>query len=97
MRITAQIENARGKHEVVLTTDGDRHTISIPPKESGAGSKANGGELLFLALATCVLLRDRAAVFLEEDLRRRGWAHHLRQPAQVGGGPPMGILDAAGC
>jgi organic hydroperoxide reductase OsmC/OhrA len=53
MRITARIENGRGKHEVLLATDGDRHTISIPPKEVGMGSKANGGELLFLALATC--------------------------------------------
>jgi organic hydroperoxide reductase OsmC/OhrA len=53
MKITARLDNARGKHEVVLTTGDDHHTISIPPKESGAGSKANGGELLFLALATC--------------------------------------------
>jgi len=53
MKITAQVASAQGEHEVVLMTDSDRHTINIPPKESGAGSKANGGELLFLALATC--------------------------------------------
>lgn len=53
MRITAQLKNSRGRNEVLLATDNDRHTISIPPKESGHGSKANGGELLFLALATC--------------------------------------------
>ena len=28
-------------------------TLDIPPKPGGFGSSANGGELLFLALATC--------------------------------------------
>lgn len=28
-------------------------SIALPPKSSGFGSSANGGELLFLALATC--------------------------------------------
>jgi organic hydroperoxide reductase OsmC/OhrA len=53
MRITAHLENAEGRHEVVLATEGARHTLNIPPKETGMGSKANGGEILFLALATC--------------------------------------------
>ena len=29
------------------------HSLTIPPKSSGFGSSVNGGELLFLAVATC--------------------------------------------
>lgn len=53
MKISASINNHAGTHEVVLTTDGQSHSLAIPPKPSGFGSCANGGELLFLALATC--------------------------------------------
>ncbi len=53
MRITARVQNSHGRNEVLLETDTARHAISIPPKESGWGSKASGGELLLLALATC--------------------------------------------
>jgi organic hydroperoxide reductase OsmC/OhrA len=53
MKITARVENAQDQHEVVLATDSVRHALSIPPKKTGMGSSANGGELLFLALATC--------------------------------------------
>jgi uncharacterized OsmC-like protein len=53
MKITARVENAQEQHEVVLATDSVRHTLSIPPKKTGMGSSASGGELLFLALATC--------------------------------------------
>ncbi|MGE5248887.1 MAG: OsmC family protein, partial [Bacteroidota bacterium] len=31
----------------------DSHELTIPPRAGGFGSSANGGELLFLALATC--------------------------------------------
>ena len=53
MKISAQVENAKGQHHVMLTTNDNTHSITIPPKDSGFGSSANGGELLFLALATC--------------------------------------------
>ena len=53
MKITARVENAQDQHEVTLATDSVRHTLSIPPKKTGMGSSASGGELLFLALATC--------------------------------------------
>lgn len=36
-----------------MQTDGNSHSIEIPSKASGYGSSANGGEVLFLALATC--------------------------------------------
>jgi organic hydroperoxide reductase OsmC/OhrA len=53
VKITARVQNGQGRHAVTLATDGVQHTIDIPPKTRGAGSSANGGELLFLALGTC--------------------------------------------
>jgi organic hydroperoxide reductase OsmC/OhrA len=53
MNVAAQVQNSQGDHRVTLITDGQSHSLQIPSKPSGLGSSANGGELLFLALATC--------------------------------------------
>lgn len=53
MKITARVENSKDHHRVTLQTNDNAHSITIPPKSTGYGSSANGGELLFLALATC--------------------------------------------
>jgi organic hydroperoxide reductase OsmC/OhrA len=53
MKISARVDNSEGQHHIMLTTNDNSHSIVIPPKSSGFGSSANGGELLFLALATC--------------------------------------------
>ncbi|HKX17305.1 MAG TPA: OsmC family protein [bacterium] len=53
MKISARVENSEGQHSVTLRTNDNVHSITIPPKSAGFGSSANGGELLFLALATC--------------------------------------------
>lgn len=53
MQISARVQNSSGEHHATVTTNGNAQSISIPPKCSGYGSSANGGELLFLALATC--------------------------------------------
>ena len=53
MKITAKVENSKDNHQVTLQTKDNVHSIVIPPKPTGYGSSANGGELLFLALATC--------------------------------------------
>ncbi len=37
----------------MLETNGREHALTIAPRAGGFGSSANGGELLFLALATC--------------------------------------------
>ena len=53
MRISARVQSSRGQNDVTLATNDQAHSIQIAPKAAGFGSTANGGELLFLALATC--------------------------------------------
>ena len=53
MKISARVENSRDNHKVFLRTNDNVHSIVLPPKPTGYGSSANGGELLFLALASC--------------------------------------------
>ncbi len=53
MKISALLQNSKGQQRVALKTNDVAHSLDIPPKPSGYGSSANGGELLFLALATC--------------------------------------------
>jgi organic hydroperoxide reductase OsmC/OhrA len=53
VKIRAQVQNSYRQHQVILTTNDHAHSIVIAPRASGFGSSANGGELLFLALATC--------------------------------------------
>ena len=53
MKVIAKVENSEGQHHITLSTNDKAHSITIPPKSTGFGSSANGGELLFLALATC--------------------------------------------
>jgi organic hydroperoxide reductase OsmC/OhrA len=53
MNISARIANNEGAHNVSLWTDGREHSLMIASKKDGFGSYTNGGELLFLALATC--------------------------------------------
>jgi len=53
MRIRASVRNSRGLNSVTLRTNDHEHTLPVPPKSSGVGSSVNGGEFLFLALASC--------------------------------------------
>ncbi len=53
MKISAYVQNSAGELLVTVRTNNDAQTLTIPPKPSGYGSAVNGGELLFLALATC--------------------------------------------
>jgi organic hydroperoxide reductase OsmC/OhrA len=53
MEISARVLNRRGSYEVVVGTGGREQALSVAPKQDGFGSSVNGGELLFLALATC--------------------------------------------
>lgn len=53
MKISARIDNSQGSHTVTVMINDNARSVEIPAKESGLGSSVNGGELLFLALATC--------------------------------------------
>lgn len=51
--ISAKLQNRDGRLDVTLSTNDTAHMLEVPPKPGGRGSSANGGELLFLALAAC--------------------------------------------
>ncbi|MFZ0456757.1 MAG: OsmC family protein [Ignavibacteriaceae bacterium] len=53
MQISANLKNQKNANYAILKTENNTHSIKIPPGKSGYGSGANGGELLFLALAAC--------------------------------------------
>ena len=53
MEIKARIRSSCNQHQIELSTNDQTHSVEIAPKSTGFGSSANGGELLFLALATC--------------------------------------------
>lgn len=53
MKISARVRNSKGQHDVTLETNDRVHSIEIEPRANGYGSSVNGGELLFLAMATC--------------------------------------------
>jgi uncharacterized OsmC-like protein len=53
MNISAKVSNRKDEHRVTLNTAGREHSLNVAPSAGGFGSSVNGGELLFLALATC--------------------------------------------
>ena len=53
MVISATLKNSHRQNEIIVSTNNNKKEISIPAKTEGKGSSVNGGELLFLSLATC--------------------------------------------
>ena len=53
MNISARLINSEGVQQVVVQTNNNQRELAVPAKTEGYGSAVNGGELLFLALATC--------------------------------------------
>ncbi len=53
MQISATIKNSAANNDVTVSTNNNEKKVFIPAKNEGNGSSVNGGELLFLALATC--------------------------------------------
>ena len=89
MNIKAAIKNGQGQNEVVVETEGKVKTILIPAKDDGQGSAVNGGELLFLSLATCFcndLYREAAKrkIQLESvDVMVNGYFGQAGEPASA--------------
>ena len=52
MKFSARVQNTPKEHQVTLKVGNKEQSLSIAPKQTG-GSSVSGGELLFLALATC--------------------------------------------
>ena len=52
MKFSAGVQNDPNDHEVTLKVEDKEQSLLIAPKQTG-GSSVSGGELLFLALATC--------------------------------------------
>ena len=52
MKFSARVQNDPNTHQVTLKVGDKEQSLSIAPKPTG-GSSVSGGELLFLALATC--------------------------------------------
>jgi uncharacterized OsmC-like protein len=52
MKFSAHVSNQSDDHRVTLKVGDQEQSLSIAPKGNG-GSSITGGELLFLALATC--------------------------------------------
>jgi len=52
MKMSAIVRNSSSRHDVAVSTNGGKQSLSVPAK-SGGGSAINGGEFLMLALATC--------------------------------------------
>ena len=55
MKISAKVQNSEGQHHVTLRTNDNVHSLAIPPKPTGFGSSANGGELLVLGIGHLLL------------------------------------------
>ncbi|SEC27948.1 OsmC family protein [Terriglobus roseus] len=53
MVISATVVNEGTQHRAVVRTGSKEQQLSMTAKPEGPGSAVNGGELLFLALATC--------------------------------------------
>jgi uncharacterized OsmC-like protein len=53
MKISARVDNQRGQHAISLRSGENVRSLEVAPKAEGFGSSVNGGEMLFLALATC--------------------------------------------
>ena len=96
MKIQASVQNSEGANRVTLRTNEHTHSITIAPRPSGFGSSVNGGELLFLDLATCYcndvyreaerrgISVQRVEVDVEGDFEAEGWpARNVTYRARV--------------
>lgn len=55
LRISARVDNSHSQHTISLSTNTREQNLAIAARPDGYGSSVNGGEMLFLALATCYI------------------------------------------
>jgi uncharacterized OsmC-like protein len=53
MKYSASVHSVGGKLDVLMTKGDQTNSVDIEPQHSGFGSSISGGEILFLAIATC--------------------------------------------
>ena len=53
--VKAHMKNSSGFNTIKLSSGDESHSIEINTQEGGIGSKARGGELLFLSIAACYI------------------------------------------
>ena len=53
MKYSASMHNIDGELDVLMKVGDRSNTVDIAPKKNGFGSSISGGEVLFLAIATC--------------------------------------------
>jgi len=53
MKYSASMHNIDGKLDVLMKVGDKTNSVNIAPKQNGYGSSISGGEVLFLAIATC--------------------------------------------
>lgn len=69
MKFSARVQNDPNTHQVMLKVGDKEQSLAIAPKPTG-GSSVSGGELLFLALATCYcndIYREAAELDIEVE------------------------------
>ena len=70
MKILASLYSIRGDHQVKVESKGISKVLNIESGINGLGSSINGGEFLFLAIATCFcndLYREAGKIGIEID------------------------------
>ena len=93
MKYSAQIKNTSGGHEIMLKVGEKEQTLSIASTPTG-GSSITGGELLFLALATCYcndIYREAAAF----DMKVEGIEVEVEGDFEAPGKPGTNIVYRA--
>lgn len=53
MEYTASVRTGADGHDVTVGVGGQDRSLTLPARQGSPGSAVSGGELLFLALATC--------------------------------------------
>ncbi len=53
MKYSASMHSVNGKLDVLMTKGDRQNKVEIAPQHKGFGSSISGGEILFLAIATC--------------------------------------------